>query len=252
MKGWFTLGSGIAAMLIALAVAGAEGTGSEASDADAGAAGSSSGQSGSGDRYAELVKEDGEFQETWILPGVNFGQYDKVYFWGGQFEYRDVGPARKSRSTLMSTRHQEFGIREEDRKKFEEIVRESFQKEFAKAKSFAIIDNVDDVDGSTLILRGALIDIISRVPPELTGRSDIYLSSIGAATFVMELIDARSGNVVALAAERREAETLNARGGFATPANSATIMGDIRRWSGSLARRLRVALDKAIGNDMTS
>jgi len=252
MKGWFTLGSGLAAVLIALVVVGAEGTGTEPADADAEAAAPATDQGDSKDRYAELVKEDGEFQETWILPGVNFGQFDKVYFWAGQFEYRDVGPARKTRSTVMSTRHQEFGISEEDRKKFEEIVRESFRKEFTKAKSFTIISNVDDVDSSTLILRGALIDIISRVPPEFVGRSDVYLSSIGAATFVMELIEARSGNVVALVAERREAETLNARGGFATPANSATIMGDIRRWSGSLARRLRVAMDKAIGKNLTS
>ena len=250
MKGFFTLGIGMAAALIALAVVASEGTAPTGSGAAAAEPAETQGDEG--DRYAELVKEKGEFQETWILPGVNFGQFDKVYFWRGQFEYRDVGPARKTRSSVMSTRHQEFGISEEDRRKFEEIVRESFQKEFDKAKAFTIIDDVDAIDTRTLILRGALIDIISRVPPEFVGRSDVYLSSIGAATFVMELMDARSGNVVALVAERREAETLNARSGIAVPANSASIMGDIRRWAGSLARRLRGALDKAIGKELTS
>lgn len=247
MKGWFTFGAGIAAVFVALMVAGAE----EAATGSA-ESGSGSEQGNAEDRYAELVKEDGAFQETWLLPGVNFGQFDKVYFWAGQFQYRDVGPAKRTRSTVMSTRNQEFGISEEDRKKFEEIIRESFEKEFGKAKTFTVINDVGGIDNATLILRGALLDIISRVPPEYIGRSDIYLSSVGAATFVMELIEARSGNVVALVAERREVDTLNTRGGFATPANSVTIMGDIRRWAGGLARRLRSSLDKAIGKNLTS
>ncbi|MGE3464892.1 MAG: hypothetical protein AB7I04_23545, partial [Pseudomonadales bacterium] len=238
--------------LVALVVTGAEQAATESAETAADAAQPAQEESGAEDRYAELVMEDGAFQETWLLPGVNFGQFDKVYFWAGQFQYRDVGPAKRTRSTVMSTRNEEFGISEEDRKKFEEIIRESFAKEFGKAKTFTVINDIDAVDSTTLILRGALLDIISRVPPEYIGRSDIYLSSVGAATFVMELIEARSGNVVALVAERREVDTLNTRGGFATPANSVTIMGDIRRWAGGLARRLRSALDKAIGKNLTS
>ena len=80
----------------------------------------------------------------------------------------------------------------------------------------------------------------------MVGRADIYLSSVGEATFALELIDPQSGSVVALVAERRGIETLNARGGMGVPANSASIMGDIRRWAGNLARRLRSGLDKAI------
>ena len=199
-------------------------------------------------RYSELVKEKGAFRETWVLPGIDPAKYSKVFLWEGQFEYRDVGPAQKTRSTMLSTHKREFGISEEDRNKFEEIVGESFRKEIAKGKKFTVVESFDEVDTSTLILRGGLLDIISRVPPEMVGRSDVYLSSIGEATFVLELIDAQSGSVVALVAERRAIETLNALGGGGVPANSASIMGDIRRWGGNLARRLRSALDKAIKN----
>lgn len=249
MKGLLTLAAGFAAGVITLAVVGTNAGAANDPAADAQAAEQ---QSQGEDRYAELVKEKGEFRETWILPGVDFGRFDKVYFWQGQFEYRDVGPARKTRSTMMSTHKREFGISEEDRRRFEEIVAESFRKEFEKAKSFTIIENIDAVDTSTLILRGGLLDIISRVPPEFVGRADVYLSSVGAATFVMELIEARTGDVVALVAERREAETLNARAGAMVPANSASVLSDIRRWSGGLARRLRVALDEAIGDKRVS
>jgi len=197
-------------------------------------------------RYTELVKEDGNFRETWVLPGVDPSTYNKVFVWDGEFEYRDVGPALRTRSTLLYSHKREFGISEADRLKFEEIVGEAFLKEISKGKQFQLIDDVDDVDASTLILRGGLLDIISRVPPETVGRSEIYLASIGAATFVMELIDARTGDVVALVAERRSIDTVNARSGIMMPTNSVTILGDIRRWASDLARRLRSAIDQAI------
>jgi hypothetical protein len=234
MKKVLGLGVAIAAVVATVWVSGAE----EAEDGN--------GEEQSNDRYAELVKENGEFQETFVLPGLDPSKYNKVFLWEGQFEYRDVGPAQKTRSTMLSTHKREFGISEEDRRRFEEIVGEAFHKEIAKAKNFTIIENIDEMDAATLILRGAMLDIISRVPPQMVGRADVYLSSVGAATFVIEMIDAGTGAVVALAAERRSIETLNARTGASVPANSASVLGDIKRWSNSIARRLRTALDKAI------
>lgn len=87
---------GIAATIAALAVIGEEET--AAGDAQV-----EQPQAQSEDRYAELVEVDGKFQETFVMPGVDFGQFDKVFFWEAQFEYRDVGPAQKTRSTMLST-----------------------------------------------------------------------------------------------------------------------------------------------------
>ena len=252
MRTIYAFAAGIAATIAVLAVIGAKDIGAE-EEASADAAEAQQSESDGGDRYSELVKVNGQFSETFVLPGINFGDFNKVFLWEAQFEYRDVGPARKTRSTMLHTHKREFGISEEDRRKFEEIVGEAFDKEISRAKQFTIVDNIDDIDAQTLILRGALIDVISKVPPEMVGRSDIYLSSVGAATFVMELIDARTGGVVALVAERRAIETLNSRTGMANvPANSASIMGDIRRWSGDLARRMRNGLDKAIKEGKTA
>ena len=249
MRPIYAFAAGIAATIAVIAAMSAQEISAEEEQA---AAAAEEEKSDGSDRDSELVKVDGAFRETFVLPGINFGDFNKVYFWEAQFEYRDVGPARKTRSTMLSTHKREFGISEEDRRKFEEIVGEAFEKEISRAKQFTIVDSIDEIDASTLILRGALIDIISQVPPEMVGRSDVYLSSVGAATFVMEFIDARTGGVVALVAERRAMETLNARAGVGVPANSASIMGDIRRWSGDLARRLRTRLDKAIAEGKTA
>lgn len=192
-------------------------------------------------RYAHLEKGKSGFRETWVAPDADFSQYDKLFLWQAEFQFRDVGPARRTRSTMMNTRQREFGINEADREKFEEIVSDAFVKEIQKAKNFTL---VDELGPGTLIMRGAVLDVISKVPPDTIGFSEIYLNSIGEATLVMELIDGQTGAVVAVVAERRH---LQAPGGsMAMPTNRATIIGDIKRWARSSANRLRTALDKAI------
>jgi hypothetical protein len=124
-------------------------------------------------------------------------------------------------------------------------VREAFLKEIQQGKNFELVD-VDGVDQHTLIMRGAVLDIISHVPPDTIGRSEIYLSSIGEATLVMELVDAATGNVVALVAERRHLQRSSTRDLGVMPTNTATIVADLRGWARRAAKTLRTELDKAI------
>jgi hypothetical protein len=203
---------------------------------DAGAAGT--------DRHAELEKVKAAFKETWVHPDADFTEYDKVYLWKGEFQYRDVGPAQRTRSSIMNTRKREFGISDADREKFESAVSEAFIKEIQKGKRFTITDTVGP---DTLILRGAALDIISRVPPDTVGRSEIYLASIGEATLVLELMDAETGDVLALVAERRAMGNPSGQiDMMTTPTNSATALADVRRWARQAAIKLRSELDKAM------
>ena len=196
------------------------------------------------DAETELQKVKSAFKETWVHPDADFTQYSKLYLWEGVFEYRDVGPAQKSRSTMMSSRKREFGISDADREKFEEIVAESFIKALEGSKQFEL---VDELSPGTMILRGGVLDIVSMVPPQTVGRSEIYLASIGEATLVLELLDAATGDVLAVVAERRSLSRPGSTIDFTTmPTNSATIMGDIKRWAGSAGKKLVKELDKAI------
>ena len=63
-----------------------------------------------------MVQVDSAFQETWVNPNFDFTQYQNLFLWESYFEYRDVGPARATRSTMMSTHKREFGINESDRR----------------------------------------------------------------------------------------------------------------------------------------
>ena len=198
------------------------------------------------ERYGHLEKGKSGFRETWVNPNTDWSKFDKLYLWEAEFQYRDVGPARRTRSTMMNTRQREFGILEEDRQRFEEAVSGAFIKELQQAKNFTI---ADEIGPGTLILRGAALDIISRVPPETIGRSEVYVSNMGEATLVLELIDASDGEVAAIVAERRVIQS--GRGQideFSMPANRVTVFAEVRRWATRAARKFREELDKAIAS----
>jgi hypothetical protein len=191
----------------------------------------------------DLTRVKAAFKETWVHPDADFTRFNKLFLWKARFEYRDVGPAQGSRSTTTSSRNQEFGISDTDREKFEEIVREAFVKGVQRAKNFELSN---EIGPNTLIMRGAVLDIVSLVPPETAGRSDIYLASVGEATLVLELLDADTGDVVAVVSERRAMGRPGGMDSMTMPTNSVTILSEIRRWAQSAGSKLGAELDKAI------
>ncbi len=194
--------------------------------------------------YSHLEKGKSGFRETWVNPATDWTRFDSLYLWGAEFQFRDVGPARRARSTMMNTRQRAIGISEADQQAFEEAVSGIFVEELQAAKNFKI---VDDIGPNTLIMRGALLDIISRVPPDVIGRGEVYLASVGEATLVFELIDSRDGEVVAVVSERRVMRSGTGRiDEHSRPANRATVMADVKRWARRAARKLRSELEKAL------
>ena len=195
-------------------------------------------------RHDELEKVKGAFKETWVHPDADFTQYDKLYLWEALFEFRDVGPARRTSMTMMSTRKREFGISDADREKFEEVVSEAFVKGVERAKKFEL---VNEVGPNTIIMRGGALDIISRVPPDIVGHSEIYLSNIGEATLVLELLDAETGDVLAVVAERRAMQSGSGSiDQFSIPTSSVTVIAEVKRWARRAGAKLGSELDKAI------
>jgi len=193
----------------------------------------------------EKVKR-AKFRETYVNTEADFSRYDKLYIGDALFDYRDVGPAERTRITysMMSSRTV-FGISDADRETFEQIVDEAFMKQIVKGEHFKLTDTIDD---KTIIMRGAVVDIVSRVPPRFVGRSEVYLASVGEATLVMEFLDGKTGELLARVAERG----VIGRGRideFSMPANSVTVRADISRWASSAARRLRSELDYALAKE---
>lgn len=193
----------------------------------------------------KLVEGKSRFRETWVNPDADFTQYNKILLGDSEFQFRDVGPAKKYRSSLGSTgSKQEFGIFPEDQEKFKQVAGEAFVKELSRSKKY---DIVTEAAPGTLLLEAAVLDIVSHVPPEVIGgRSSVYLASVASATLVLEIHDAVTGETLAYVEERRKIEQPGGQiNSFSTPANSVTVWSEVGRWARSSASRLRTSLEKA-------
>jgi len=184
-----------------------------------------------------LVRIDhARFSNAWIDPDVDLSQYSKIMAGGAEFEFRAV---KKSSSSSMARRSNEteFWLSDDQKASLTEIVSTAFRGELEKSKNFTVADGPGS---DVLIIVGGLHDIVSRVPPDMIGRGDIYLSSVGEATLVLEARDSLSGETIYRAIDRRSAERA---GGAMTMSNTVTSKAEVRRLAQRWASRLREGLD---------
>jgi len=165
---------------------------------------------------------------AWIRPDLDLSGYRYILPVNAGIEYRPTKSQGSSRAG--------FPVPAANREKFESLVSEIFREELAKSQRFAITDKPGP---DVLVVVGALIDVVSYVPPDPGGRNDVYLSQIGQATLVLELRDSESNAVLARIADRRAAEKISGM----TPSNSVTNTAEVRRLIRGWASLLRQRLD---------
>ena len=194
----------------------------------------------------DLVKQkSSQFQELWVNPDADMSKYGKLYLWNSVFQFRDVGDTNVNRTTTAMLRNYQdhFAVPEEDQEKFKKLVVEVVVKEIGRSKQF---DVVDTVGPGTLLIRAAVLDIVSNVPPNVGRQANVHLSSMGEATFVFELIDAETGVIQVRTADRRYIQPPSAMNTVnAAPTNSATTWNYVELWAQDQAMTLRRELDKA-------
>lgn len=175
---------------------------------------------------------------AWAKPGFDISGYTKILLVGEGIEY---APAEnKGRTTIERSRGGPFYIDEDARKRFEDLVRETFADEMSKIEHFEI---VTEPGPDVLMIRGGLLDVVSWIPQdpmEQIGRGGIYLNEIGEATLVLELRDSESGAILARSIDRRAAEM---PGGMMFESNRVTNANEVRRLVRFWGRRLREGLD---------
>ena len=193
--------------------------------------------------YDGLVRvNNSRFQDAWADPEVDFSEYNKVMPGGARFEFRAVSKTA-GRTSLSRGTQSEFWISDANRDKLVDTVSGIFNEELSKAQGW---ESAEEAGPDVLILRGALLDIVSFVPPEMIGRGEVYLSSVGEATLVVEGIDSMSGEIVFRAVDRRSIES---GGDTMTRANSVSTWAEVRRWARRYATRLREGLESIHESD---
>lgn len=178
---------------------------------------------------------------AWARPDADLSQYSKIRLQGVGIEYRPGGESGRMYSARTSNSH--FEVTAEQRARFEDVMREAFREELARSEHFTIVEE----DGpDVLLILGGLLDVVSYVPPEPAGRSDIYLSRVGEASLVLEIRDSITHATLARAIDRRAAE---AGVGF-SESNRVSNKVEVRRLAQWWARALRTRLDELADHNM--
>jgi hypothetical protein len=180
--------------------------------------------------------ENNQADEAWARPGIDLAAYTKIMLQGAGIEY---APADNTgRTSVALSKGGSYFIDDDARASFEKLVGEIFVEEMSKIERFTI---VDEPGTDVLLVRGAMKDVVSYVPPDFnTARSKVYLSSVGEATLVLELRDSITGAVLARSIDRRAAERMT---GDFVESNRVTNTSEVRRLIRFWARRLRENLD---------
>ena len=184
-----------------------------------------------------LTRMEGTVMDVvWARTDVDLTEYRKVMFEGVGVEYRDVrGPysGRAGTSSSAARRNQsEFRLDEATRALFEEEITAAFAEEMARSEVFEI---VEEAGPDVLLIRGGLLDVVSRVPPETMGRSRIFIDSVGEATLILEIRSSESHAIYARGVDRRAAQSAGQMRESTTVQNRAEVRRLGRRW-GSLLR----------------
>ena len=183
-----------------------------------------------------LVRIDhSRFANAWIDPDIDLTVYNKIIPGGAEFQFRNVQKTTGTQRARSNER--EFWISDENRQRLIDTVSEVFRDELSRSQNFTI---ADEPGPEALIIVGALHDIVSRVPPQQIGRGEIWLSSVGEATLIIELSDSLSGEVIYRAIDRRSAEAV---GGQMVRGDTPQTWAEVRRWARRWATRLREGLD---------
>jgi len=177
----------------------------------------------------------GKADEAWARPGLDLSQYSKIMLQGAGIEYR---PGAKRRR--MSSTGGPYEVTERQKEQFRALVVNTFIEELSKSEHFTL---VEEAGPDVLLIRGALLDVVSWVPEEPIGRGAVFISKVGEATLVLELRDSITEAALVRAIDRRAADTDGFYGDLSR-SNPVTNQADVKRVVRYWAQLLRERLDE--------
>ena len=189
-----------------------------------------------------LTRMEGTIMDVvWARTDIDLTGYRKVMLEGMGVEYREVtgpysGRAGMGSSRIQSGNRTEFQLDEATRALFEEEIGSTFIEAMSSSEVFEIVDKAGP---DVLLIRGGLLDVVSRVPPETVGRSDVFIDSVGEATLVLEIRSSVSNAIYVRAVDARAmAQSFQLQ-----RSNRATNRAEVRRLGRRWGELLRDGLD---------
>lgn len=171
--------------------------------------------------------EDTLMTQVWVREGFTLAGFNKVMLIGADIQYRPL----KQIADIENGR--EFPITDAQKQNFEALITE----EFDKALERLILPEVTEPGPDVLLVRGTMLDVVSRVPPPGSEETGHRLDSVGQATFVVELIDSQSNSVLIRALDTRAA-AIPGQTDRSGAARDAAVRQLIARWANLLVDAL--------------
>jgi hypothetical protein len=153
-----------------------------------------------------LTRMDGTIMDiVWARPDIDLTGYRKIMLEGMGVEYREVSGPYSGRAGMGSSRIQsgnqtEFQLDEATRALFEEEIGSAFIEAMGSSNVFEI---VEEAGPDVLLVRGGLLDVVSRVPPDSVGRTEVFIDSVGEATLILEIRSSVSKSIYVRAVDGR-------------------------------------------------
>ncbi len=168
--------------------------------------------------------------------GVDFSEYDKVKLAPSQVSFKKNWKRDYNRDQISLSNR----VKDDDMMRIKSQVAELFDEIFKEelgASKYNYL--VDKVDGKTLLLKPAIIDLDVYAPDlQTASRGRTYTQESGEATLFLEVYDAVSGQILARIVDN---EVIGDRG-YANWSNRVSNRADakrsIRKWAVSLREKL--------------
>jgi hypothetical protein len=148
--------------------------------------------------YDGLVRSDKRgLKDVWIKPGIDFSHYTGILFDAPEFEFRLPGTVEDRRF-----RQQQFVLTPDDKQGMSEMALRIFKEEAQKIQHYRL---TDEPGSDVIFIRARILDILKIVPTEADDPSmDITrMRSVTEATFVAEVHDSLSGEIIARSVDQR-------------------------------------------------
>ena len=189
-----------------------------------------------------LTRMEGTIMDVvWARTDIDLTGYRKIMLEDMGVEYREVSGPYSGRAGMGSTRIQsgsqtEFRLDEATRALFEEEISDAFLEAMGSSDVFEI---VEEAGPDVLLVRGGLLDVVSRVPPDSVGRTEVFIDSVGEATLILEIRSSVSNSIYVRAADGRAmSQAFDMQ-----RSNRATNRAEVRRLGRRWGDMLREGLD---------
>ena len=174
-------------------------------------------------------RESDVFEQLWVRKQFDVRSYHKVMFAPSFIQYR-----RESSAPTDASGPKPAPVTTRQKESLQNIVDTAFREELAKSRSFALT-NAPGPD--VLTVRGDLLDVVSYVPENASGKSDqLTVPNVGEAILVLELHDSISSAIMV-----RASDHVVAKHDVDTATADEAVRATVQAW----ARLLRERLDAA-------